>query len=308
MPKKVFISYKHEPKEWVKKRLVPCLEAGGAEVIIDYKHFQAGQSVIGQMDKYHDRADLSILVFSPDYLTSPYCLHEMNRAIAQDPQFQNGKVLPVIRESCTLPAPFQTNPPLWIDLTDDKLADKWDLLFQPCDVNLGCSAPDWLTARDELVRCLRRHESVNMVVRNHPRWRELLNQVRTDLSLEHGIQLAQVDLAAGSASTLTGLIEDIIKACGGTVNKITKTNALLSLDRFCSNHPNQIFLAILHFDLIVRENYYDDLFFAALRNLVTEKKKLVLLLESREHFANLVPRNHPLSALLPTNIELGGRP
>ncbi len=41
MAKKVFISYKHEPKEWVKKRLVSCLEAGGAGVIIDYQHFQA---------------------------------------------------------------------------------------------------------------------------------------------------------------------------------------------------------------------------------------------------------------------------
>ncbi len=260
------------------------------------------------MDKYQDQADLSILVFSPDYLASPYCLHEMNRAIALDPQFKDGKVIPVMRESCALPAPFQTNPPIWIDLTNDKLAEKWDLLLKPCDVNLGCTVPDWLRVRDELVRRLRRHESVNLVIRNHPRWRELLSQVKMDLSQEHRIQLAQVDLAAGSASTLTGLIEDIIKACGGTVNKITKTNALLSLDRFCSNHPNQIFLKILHFDLIVYDTYSDHRFFAALRNLVTDKKKLVLVMESRDYFANLIPRNHPLSALFPNNIELGGRP
>jgi len=124
MPKKVFISYKHEPQEWVKKRLVPCLEAGGAEVISDYKPFQAGQSVIGQMDKSQDQADQSILIFSPEYLTSAYCRHEMDRAIARDPQFQGRKVIPVMRESCTLPAPFQVNPPIWIDLTNDRLSDK----------------------------------------------------------------------------------------------------------------------------------------------------------------------------------------
>jgi len=309
MPKKVFISYKHEPKEWVKRRLVPCLEAAGVEeVIVDYKFGQAGQSLIGQMNKHQDRADLSVLVFSPDYLTSDYCTHEMQRALANNPPFPNSTLIPVIRERCSLPPPFQANPPLWVDLTNDKLADQWDLLLKACQADLGCSAPGWLKARDELVRYLRRHDSVNLVIRNNPKWRELLKQTQTELETDHGIRLGLVDLAAGTATTVKGLISEMIRECGGTVSNLNNRNALAKMDDYFSRLPSPAFLALIHFDIIIAENYYNHLFFAALRNLVTEKKKLVLLIESRDHFNLLVPSNHPLSPLILSNVELGGRP
>ncbi len=47
---KVFISYNHQQKTWVLERLTPCLEAGGAEVLIDRQRFAVGQPVVGQMD------------------------------------------------------------------------------------------------------------------------------------------------------------------------------------------------------------------------------------------------------------------
>ena len=309
MPKKVFISYKHEPKEWVKRRLVPCLEAGGVEeVIVDYKFGQAGQSLIGQMDKHQDRADLSVLVFSPDYLTSAYCTHEMQRALAKDPQFQTGKVIPVIREHCNLPPSFITSPPLWVDLTNDKVPDQWDLLLKACQADLGCSAPGWLKARDDLVRYLRRHDSVNLVIRNNPKWRELLKQTQTELETDHGIRLGVVDLAAGTATIVEGLISLMIRACGGTILQLNEANALLKLDEYFSELPTKCFLALIHFDMISRETYYNDRVIAALHNLVMDKQKLVLLIESRDYFINLVPQNHPVSKLDLKVIELGGRP
>jgi hypothetical protein len=82
--KKVFISYSHAQRDWVLRRLVPCLKAGGAEVLIDRERFEAAKALVGQMDFIQDAADASVLVFSPEYLLSAPCRHEMERAIARD--------------------------------------------------------------------------------------------------------------------------------------------------------------------------------------------------------------------------------
>ena len=55
---------------WVLRRLVPCLKAGGAEVLIDRDRFEAAKALVGQMDSTQDEADASVLVFSPEYLGS----------------------------------------------------------------------------------------------------------------------------------------------------------------------------------------------------------------------------------------------
>jgi hypothetical protein len=80
MPKSVFISYCHNQRDWVWNRLVPCLRAGGADVRIDRERFEVGKAVIGQMDAVQDGAAMAVLVRSPDYLNSPYCVHEIECA------------------------------------------------------------------------------------------------------------------------------------------------------------------------------------------------------------------------------------
>jgi hypothetical protein len=118
---RIFISYSHQQSDWVWERLVPCLEAGGAEVLIDRQQFQVGQAVVGQMDAVQDQADRYLLVLSPAYLASRYCQHEMQRALRRDPQFSQGIVLPVLRVACPLPKPFTGwNPPLYANLQDDR--------------------------------------------------------------------------------------------------------------------------------------------------------------------------------------------
>jgi hypothetical protein len=83
----LFVSYCHAQGDWVWDCLVPCLRAGGAELYIDRERFTAGRAVIGQMDATQAMAEISLLVLSPEYLESRYCLHEMDKAIARDPQF-----------------------------------------------------------------------------------------------------------------------------------------------------------------------------------------------------------------------------
>ena len=67
---KVFVSYCHQQGQWVWDRLVPCLKAGGTEVLIDRERFEAGKGVIGQMDTTQDQAGKSLLVLSEEYLKS----------------------------------------------------------------------------------------------------------------------------------------------------------------------------------------------------------------------------------------------
>ena len=52
------------------------------------------------MDAVQDGAAMAMLVFSPDYLNSPYCVHEMERAIQRDPKFARGIVIPIKRVAC----------------------------------------------------------------------------------------------------------------------------------------------------------------------------------------------------------------
>ena len=108
---KTFVSYCHRQGDWVWGRLVPCLKAGGADVLIDREQFELGRTIVGQMDASQERADKHLLVLSADYLSSPYCCHEMDRAIALDPGFASGIVVPVLREACTLPASITGTEP-----------------------------------------------------------------------------------------------------------------------------------------------------------------------------------------------------
>jgi hypothetical protein len=57
-----FVSYSHQQAHWVIDRLAPCLEAGGAEVLIDRDRFAVGKAVVGQMDALQDQADKQLLV------------------------------------------------------------------------------------------------------------------------------------------------------------------------------------------------------------------------------------------------------
>src|SRR3954451_5605366 len=99
----VFVSYSRQQSEWVWDRLVPCLKAGGGEVLIDREQFEAARAVKKQMDEVQDRARLNVLVSSPDYLASDFCRHEVRRAVRRDPAFDAGVVIPVKRVACTLP-------------------------------------------------------------------------------------------------------------------------------------------------------------------------------------------------------------
>ncbi len=294
MPRSVFVSYSHQQGDWVWGRLVPVLKAAGVEVLIDLERFKAGGALYPQMDAIQDKADMSLLVLSPEYLASDPCQHEMNRAIAKNPTFDPATLsaLPLLRVKCPLPAPIQKANPLWISLEDDTLEGPWDKLLEACKGDLVPPAPAWLAARDETRTLLERGQSVNLEVTDGAAWRQLLEALKND-----GLpDLAIVDLHQGRTADRRGLVEEILHRCGGTVKVPVAPADLGVLDRFLTRCPSRV--ALTHFDILEprQESYGLDLF-AALRDLVSERRLLTLLAISRTPAAQLFPHDHPFSAL-----------
>lgn len=300
---KTFVSYCHEQGKWVWERLMPCLKAGGAEVLIDRERFVLGKALIGQMDALQDQADKHLLILSDDYLKSLYCCHEMDRAIALDPNFKSGIVIPVLRGACTLP-PAITHPnPLYADLCDDSTSDPWTQALQQCGATgLGTTAPAWLEARDDLARYLERDQSVNLVVDNGVNWRALLEHLVNDYPLS----LARVDLQDPDTTSRRGLLAAIANALGERV-VLGKSRDLADFKALLEARSNAR-VALTHFDLAPHRRYYDVDLFAALRFLMMERRKLTLLVQSRTPFAALLPKDHPLSDIDLKTVELRARP
>ncbi len=209
-PNSVFISYCHEDGKWVWERLVPCLRASEVDYHIDRERFKAGRAILGQMDDTQDRCHRHVLVLSPGYLASRYCCHELKRAVAIDPQFKNGHVIPIMRMKCTLPTGLAKPNPLYVDMREDHDDSQWKLLFGGLNADLRASASHWLEALGDVCRHLRRGESVNLVVKGKPRWRELI----TELQSTHFPDLVAVDLQSPATATRSGLIGQILQACG----------------------------------------------------------------------------------------------
>lgn len=301
---KTFVSYCHRQGDWVWGRLVPCLKAGGTDVLIDRERFKLGMALVGQMDALQDQADKHLLILSADYLSSPYCCHEMDRAIALDPGFASGIVVPVLREACTLPAPITGPNPLYADLRDDRQPDPWTQVLQSCDADrLGTTAPAWLATRDEVARYLERNQSVNLVVKNGVNWRALLEHLVNDYPLG----LAQVDLQDPDTTSRRGLLATIAKALGARAALPDKPRDLADFKALLETRSNAR-VALAHFDLAPYRRYYDVDLFAALRFLMMERRKLTLLVQSRTPFAALLPRDHPLSDIDVKTVELRARP
>ena len=183
-----------------RNRLVSCLEAGGAEVLADWKLFTAGRTVLGQMDATQDQADRHVLLLSAEYLASPMCMHEMERALPLDPTFVHDVVVPVRLDDAAVPATIK--PSLYVDLRDDARADQWELLLKACGASLGAAAPAWLTARDEIARLLENNRSVNFVVHGDVRWHGLIY----DLCARPALKLVSVDLERGVTMPRDGFV------------------------------------------------------------------------------------------------------
>lgn len=301
MSKKVFISYRHSDAEWVRDTLYPVLSAGGAEVIVDYKVFAAGIALRKQISERQAAADVHLLVFTPDYFTSDYCLAEMRCAVATDPRFERGTVLPLVLQAYTLPPEIRGGDPLHVDLSGARNLDAegWARVLRACGADLGTTAPDWLRAYRTALHALRERRSVNLLVRGHPKWRELLDQLKLALPT-----LGVVDLQSGKTATQHGLVEEILRELVKFTGRLPKNGAHLAEFERQLEAAAPSLLALRHFDEVSKRPYTGDLY-NSLRFLIMEKRQVTLLCQSRAPFAGLLPKDHLLSTLTMETVELG---
>ncbi len=291
MNNRIFISYSHKQAEWVFNKLVPSLRAGGANLAIDVKRADSGKALILQIDDIQDASDLILLVLTPDYLASEYCLHEMNRAIARDPSFKKGKIIPVLRIDCTIPNELKKI--LYVDLRDDQDAQKWDFLLSACDANIGASVPHWLGIRDEIVSCLNRGESVDLVVSGKLNWRALIENTRGDFLPS----MRTIDLHSGVTVSQRGFIEELLIACDAlNVHVPREPMDLVTLSTKLAEREVPALIAMLHFEMVALRRSYSIGLFTTLRDLV-QRKKLILLIQSRIPLSDLPPNARHLVSI-----------
>lgn len=297
---KIFVSYCHAQKEWVLTRLVPCLEAGGVDVLIDRECFEAAKSLVFQMDSWQDQADKNILILSKEYLDSPNCKHEMERAILTDSNFTNGKIILVKVDDSPLPACIKNPNPLYVSMKKPEDAKQWTLLMQACGSDLGTSALEWLNARDEIVRHLLRGESVNLVYQSQVKLEALLEHIKK----VYFPQMGMINLENPQCNNRRGLLSEILSVIGNKTGIPNNKNDLDEFGRIMKEH-SLCLLTIKHFDLAKK---FDLNLFSSLRYLTMDKegKRLVLLVLSHSPFTTLLPKDNPLSAIDIKTVKLEG--
>jgi TIR domain/Caspase domain len=115
----LFISYRHqEPdRSWVRKTLLPRLEAEGVRVCIDYKDFRPGALLLLEMGRAIEQSRYTLAILSPAYLTSNFTEVENVMADHLGLEKSQRRLLLAMREPCTPRLGLRAR--LWIDMSND---------------------------------------------------------------------------------------------------------------------------------------------------------------------------------------------
>jgi len=115
----VFISYRQqEPdKGWVRKALLPRLEAEGLRACIDYRDFRLGAPLVLEMARAVEHSRYTLAVLSPAYLDSNFT--ELENILAEHLGLEQGqrRLLAVMRQACTPRLGMRAR--MWLDVADD---------------------------------------------------------------------------------------------------------------------------------------------------------------------------------------------
>ena len=119
-PYDVFLSYRQrEPdRTWVRKTLLPRLEAAGLRVCIDYRDFRLGAPLITEMERGVVESRITLAVFTPAYLESGFVELENVMADYLSAEKRELRLIVLLRDQAKAP-PLRFRARLMLDMSDD---------------------------------------------------------------------------------------------------------------------------------------------------------------------------------------------
>jgi hypothetical protein len=126
-----FVSYRHrEPdKSWVRKTLVPALEAKGLRALIDYRDFRLGAALVTEMARAVEESRFTLAVITSAYIQSNFT--ELENVMAKQLGLEKSQVrlIGIIRDPNLdiNQIRLDIRGSLMLDMTDD---DKFDVLVE----------------------------------------------------------------------------------------------------------------------------------------------------------------------------------
>ena len=306
---KLFISYGLGQAAWVEDRLVPVLQAGGAErpllhagggeETLDTERSAVGSEVARRLYHAQDEADRQIVVLSPDYVANVSCDDQLKAAVAKDPDFRNGTVIPILREACSLPAGIEIPGTAMVDLRNERREHAWEKLLGACRSDLGVSPLAWLKARDQVLHHLETNQSVNLVFGPDIKDLPLLADLRERC---HG--LATIELTGLKTGTRRGLVTELLRMAGCTAPVPLAPDDLEVFETYMGTVATRRII-LTAFDTVKNRFDFDQPLFESLAWAIGDTPpRLVLLLVSQQPLTHLLPGQNPLVKLNLSTVTL----
>jgi TIR domain/Effector-associated domain 7 len=125
----VFISYSHRDEDWVHNALLPRLKAERIDYFIDYEDFEPGAPSLTEMERGVLLSRKTLLVLTPEYLSSEWTEFENLLAQTLDPAARARRLIPLMLKPVHLP--LRVRALTYLDFTKGTLEQsQWSRLIR----------------------------------------------------------------------------------------------------------------------------------------------------------------------------------
>ena len=180
MAPKVFLSYAHvdSDKQFVSK-LYARLKRDGIECFFDEASLAPGTNFVLEISQAIDDCNYLVMVMSQAYFDARFAPIEWSAVVAKEPKNECGRLIPLLRETCDLPA--LVSPLTYIDVTStEKFEQNYPHISQrlrqvpPNDIEQRSKEIDDLIDQDKVDQAVKR---LLDFARDFARQRTLINKL-----------------------------------------------------------------------------------------------------------------------------------